>query len=380
MKRREFVNAAMAPAIAAIAGMAKPVRAVAQQTGFTFYSPLAEEWFRGGKYFEWTSTTRNNKQRKVKVFWRTFGDRSRPALVILHGFPNSSLDFAELVPLLEKDYFVAVMDFPGFGFSDKPQDGYSYMLEDDSRLADYFVREVLGLTRFNLYTHDRGVSVGLAFLGHYLENERRPYEILYHFLSNSGMFLPLANLAPGQTALLDPVKGPALIALMRARARVTTGSPHQVGDADIQAFNDGTGARLYVGKYLLERAANEGRWLASLPKSPVPTALLWGLTDTVNPPRIANHVWSAYLNDRQVQSSYWWLPGAGHYPQRDQPEAVAEVVRACLDGKVPKREAESAFMSSRSNQRPTSPVYVGHSRIEPVSFPGAVKYDPAGYP
>jgi hypothetical protein len=153
-----------------------------------------------------------------------------------------------------------------------------------------------------------------------------------------------------------------------------------VADADIEAFNDGTGARLYVGKYLLERAANETRWLANLPKSPVPTALLWGLTDTVNPPRIANHVWSAYLNDRPVESSYWWLPGAGHYPQRDQPEAVAEIVRICLEGKVPKREAEGAFMNSRANtMKPVSPVFVGHSRIEPVSFPGAVKYDPAGY-
>jgi pimeloyl-ACP methyl ester carboxylesterase len=354
--------------------------ATAQDAGFMFYSPLAEGWYRGGKYFEWTSTTRNNNSRKVKVFWRTLGDRSKPALVMLHGFPNSSLDYAELAPLLEKDYFVAVLDFPGFGFSDKPQDGYSYMLEDDARLVDYFVREVVGLPRFNLYTHDRGVSVGLAFLGHYLESERRPYQILYHFLSNSGMFLPLANLLPGQTALLDPVKGPAAVAFMRARPRVTKGTPHQVGDADIEAFNDGIGARLHVGKYQLERAANETRWLANLPKSPVPTALLWGLTDTVNPPRIANHVWAAYLNERAVESSYWWVPGAGHYPQRERPDEVAQIVRFCLEGKVPARDKESAFMSGQTGQQTaTAPIYVGHSRIEPVKFPGAVEYDPAGY-
>ena len=35
-----------------------------------------------------------------------------------------------MIPFLEENYFVAVLDFPGFGFSDKPQDGYSYMLED----------------------------------------------------------------------------------------------------------------------------------------------------------------------------------------------------------------------------------------------------------
>ena len=88
-----------------------------------------------------TSTTRNNQGRRVNVFYRTFGSRSNPALVILHGYPTSSYDFRQMIPYLEEDYFIAVLDFPGFGFSDKPQDGYSYMLEDDAKLADYFVRE-----------------------------------------------------------------------------------------------------------------------------------------------------------------------------------------------------------------------------------------------
>lgn len=382
MKRRDFLNAAaITPALAAVADLLNPPASVAQQPGFTFYSPLAEGWFRGGQYFDWTSTTKNNNQRKVKVFWRTFGDRSRPALVMFHGYPNSSLDYAELIPLLEKDYFVAVIDFPGFGFSEKPQDGYSYMIDDDSKLADYFVREVLNLSRFYLYTHDRGVSVGLSFLGHWLENSRRPYEILYHFLSDSGMFLPLANLVPGQTALLDPVRGPALIALLKSRPRVTQGALHDVADGDIEAFNDGIGARLHVGKYQLERAANETRWLANLPKSPVPTALLWGLRDTVNPPRIATHVWSTYINVRDVESSFWWLPAAGHYPQRDVPADVAKIIRLCLDGKIPNEAGEIAFMNDFArNQTPASPVFVGRSRIKPVSFPGAVAYSPDGYP
>ena len=261
------------------------------QTGFTFYSPLAEEWYRGGQYFEWTSTTRNNQGRSVNVFYRTFGDRSNPALLILHGYPTSSYDFREMIPFLEEDYFVAVLDFPGFGFSDKPQDGYSYMLEDDAKLVDHFVQEVLELPRFHLLTHDRGGSVGFAFLGNYLAREEKPYEITYHFISNGGLFLPLANLSQGQYAIQHAVRGPELIREQQARPRVTDGTPQQVAYADIQAFNDGIGARLYVGKYLLERTANEYRWLDTLRESPVPTAVIWGLQDTVNPLRIGNHIW-----------------------------------------------------------------------------------------
>ena len=350
------------------------------QTGFTFYSPLAEAWYRSGEYFEWTSTTPNNEGRRVRVFYRTFGNRANPALVILHGYPTSSFDFREMIPFLEEDYFVAVLDFPGFGFSDKPQDGYSYMLEDDAKLVDHFVQEVLELPRFHLLTHDRGGSVGFAFLGNYLAREEKAYEITYHFISNGGLFLPLANLSQGQYEIQHAVRGPELIREQQARPRVTEGPPRQVAYADIQAFNDGIGARLYVGKYLLERAANEYRWLDTLRESPVPTALIWGLQDTVNPPRIANHIWYNYLDKRSVESSYWLLPTANHYLQRDEPEEMAGIVRTCLEVGIPAPEDENAFMRELARNKPaTSPVYVGRSIIENVYFPGAVAYSPDGY-
>ena len=194
MDRRSFLKlAAASPALGAIGS-----RSLAAQADFTFYSPLAEAWYRSGEYFEWSSTTRNNEGRRVNVFYRTFGSRSNPALVILHGYPTSSFDFREMIPFLEEDYFVAVLDFPGFGFSDKPRDGYSYMLEDDAQLVDYFVREIVGLSRFHLMTHDRGGSVGFALLGNYLAREEKDYEITYHFISNGGLFLPLTNLGQGR--------------------------------------------------------------------------------------------------------------------------------------------------------------------------------------
>ena len=349
------------------------------QTGFTFYSPLAEEWYRSGEYFDWTSTTRNNEGRRVRVFYRTFGSRSNPALVILHGYYRSSFDFRELIPFLEQDYFVAILDFPGFGFSDKPQDGYSYMLQDDARLADYFVREIVGLSRFHLLTHDRGGSVGFAFLGDYLAREEKEYEITYHFITNGGLFLPLANLSQGQYEIQDAVRGPELIRERQAQPRVTQGTPEQVGSADIRAFNDGIGAQLYIGKYLLERAANEYRWLDNLRESPVPTALIWGVQDTVNPVRIGNHIWYTYLDKRSVESSYWLLP-TGHSPHRDAAEEMAGIVRTCLEVGIPAPEDENEFMRALArNRTATSPVYVGRSIIENLFFPGAVAYTPDGY-
>jgi len=353
---------------------------VAQSEDFQFYSQQAKDWYESGSYFEWTSTTENNNGASVDVFYRTFGDPSDPKILLVHGFPTSSFDFHRMIPYLQDDYYIAALDFPGSGFSDKPQDGFSYMLADNARLLDYFVREIVEFDDFALYTHDRGVSIGLAFLGDYLDDPNPGYRINYHFLSNSGMFLTLANLSPFQLTFLDLEDGPAQVARMKARPRLTEGDPMNLAYADIMAFNDGQGALLHVGRYLLERQFNEYRWLDNLPRSPVPVAYLWGLLDTVNPPRTSNYIWANYLNEREAESSYWIIPTGGHYPQRDEPEAVAKVVRMALTRQVPDLESEDVFMRRYAAERePDDAIYIGHSVVEPLNFPSEIEYTPDGY-
>ena len=355
-------------------------QAQSQQADFVFYSELAKNWFEEGSYFEWTSTTKNNDGAKINIFYRTWGDPQKPKLLIVHGFPNSSFDFYELIPRLEKDFYIAALDFPGSGFSDKPLDGFSYMLAENAQILDYFVTDIVQFDDFAMFTHDRGVSIGLAFLGNYLDNPDPGYTLNYHFLSNSGMFLPLANLGAFQTAILDPVRGPQIIELRKSRPRLTEGDPSEVARADIFAFNDGVDALLHVGKYLLERAENEFDWLDNLPRSPVPVAYLWGLTDTVNPIRIPNYVWLNYLNEREVESSFWVLPTAGHYPQREKPEQVEKIIRLALEGEVPARDDENQWMIEYSaNRDAEDAIYVGRSNVRKMQFPGAIQYSPDGY-
>tara|TARA_B100000745_G_scaffold70909_1_gene42402 strand:+ start:2748 stop:3884 length:1137 start_codon:yes stop_codon:yes gene_type:complete len=353
---------------------------VAQDSEFVFYSDLANDWYVGGDYFEWTSTTEDNNAAKVNVFYRTWGDKSKPKLVLIHGFPNSSFDYYKMIPYLEDEYHIAALDFPGSGFSDKPLDGYNYMLAENAEIVDHFVREVVGFEDFALFTHDRGVSIGLAFLGNYLDNPSPGYTVNYHFLSNSGMFLPLANLVPFQLTLLDADAGERMIQARSAQPRRTEGEPESLAFSDIFAFNQGNISLLYVGRYLLERQVNETRWLENLLRSPVPVAYLWGLTDNVNPIRIPNHVWDTYLNDREVESSFWILPTAGHYPQRDNPEEVAKIVRMALTDQIPDREAESEFMRRYGGSRAAEDaVFVGRSKIEELDFPSSIEYTPSGY-
>ena len=98
---------------------------LSQDDDFVFYSDLARDWYEGGDYFEWTSTTADNNNAEVSVFYRTWGDEANPKLVLIHGFPNSSFDYYKMIPYLEQEYHIAALDFPGSGFSDKPLDGYN---------------------------------------------------------------------------------------------------------------------------------------------------------------------------------------------------------------------------------------------------------------
>ncbi len=55
-----------------------------------------------------------------QIFYREAGARERPTLVLLHGFPTSSLMFRELIPRLADRWHVIAPDHLGFGLSDAP--------------------------------------------------------------------------------------------------------------------------------------------------------------------------------------------------------------------------------------------------------------------
>src|SRR5207244_10398424 len=84
-----------------------------------------------------------------------------PDLVLVHGFPSTSHDFAAALPLLTPRFRVTAFDQLGFGFSDKPAGDVSYSLLDQGRRAGEVVR-ALGVERARVVGHDRGLTLALA--------------------------------------------------------------------------------------------------------------------------------------------------------------------------------------------------------------------------
>jgi pimeloyl-ACP methyl ester carboxylesterase len=97
----------------------------------------------------------------VNVFYREAGSADLPVLLLLHGFPTSSFQYRELMPLLADRYRVIAPDLPGFGFTEVPAGrNYRYSFDSLSRTLEAFT-EALGLAQFSMYIFDYGAPVGL---------------------------------------------------------------------------------------------------------------------------------------------------------------------------------------------------------------------------
>src|SRR5260221_2835076 len=96
----------------------------------------------------------------VKVFVREAGDRSAPAIVLLHGYPSSSHMFRDLIPLLADRFRVIAPDMVGFGHSDAPAiDRFDYTFDRLAEVTDRVLRQ-LEVGRSILYMQDYGGASG----------------------------------------------------------------------------------------------------------------------------------------------------------------------------------------------------------------------------
>jgi pimeloyl-ACP methyl ester carboxylesterase len=307
----------------------------------------AYEWCQAGAYFSWESTLPVNADfEALNIFHICQGNPENPAILMIHGYPTMSFDYAPLFDALKNDFYVCALDTPGYGFSDKPLGGYDYSLDDDARLVDEYIREIAGLDEFTLLTHDKGDSVGLALLQIYQTYDEKPYRINHHFITNGNIYLPLAQLTTGQKVLLNPISGPLISALITgtrmadglAELAYASTLPQSEIDslASIFDYRDGLAVSHEIIEYLNERAENEVGWLEALAKSEIPTTLIWGEQDEIAPVSVPDFVWENYLADRETPVAYWRIPCANHYLQVDTPELIVDIIRTTLaEGDVP---------------------------------------------
>lgn len=109
----------------------------------------------------------------MDIFYREAGDRKNPSLLLLHGFPASSVMFKNLMTALSDTFHLIAPDYPGFGFSAFPhRNNFVYSFKNISAYIHRFTEEI-GLKSFTLYLHDYGCPIGLRICVNHPEKIER---------------------------------------------------------------------------------------------------------------------------------------------------------------------------------------------------------------
>jgi pimeloyl-ACP methyl ester carboxylesterase len=100
----------------------------------------------------------------LSIAYREAGRPESPKLVLLHGFPASSHQYRNLVPVLADRFHVIAPDYPGFGLSDRPDpDTWEYTFDQLSEVIERFLK-LKGFTRYGLFVQDYGGPVGFRIV------------------------------------------------------------------------------------------------------------------------------------------------------------------------------------------------------------------------
>jgi pimeloyl-ACP methyl ester carboxylesterase len=93
----------------------------------------------------------------TELSYVTAGDPSKPALLLLHGFPSSARTFRDVIPGLARTAHVIAPDLPGHGQSDVlPSASFAAFSNAISEMLDQ-----LAVGPRYIYLHDFGAPVGL---------------------------------------------------------------------------------------------------------------------------------------------------------------------------------------------------------------------------
>lgn len=268
----------------------------------------------------------------LDIFYREAGQKGKPKLLLLHGFPASSFMFRDLIEHLQHDFHLIAPDYPGFGHSDAPdRKMFAYTFDKLADIIDKFIVQ-LGLTKFGIYMQDFGGPVGFRLAS------RRPERVSFFVVQNANAYeegLPDSFWAPAKTLWNDP--SPANFEKIREAAMsddaLAWNYTHGVSDQ----------SRISPDSWLLQRAllARPGNkdamadllydYRTNLPLYPKwqeyfrhhqpPALIVWGKNDIIFPP-VGAH---PYRND--LKNVDFNILETGHFALEDHAEVIAGHIR-----------------------------------------------------
>ncbi|MCV7344294.1 alpha/beta fold hydrolase [Mycolicibacterium rhodesiae] len=282
--------------------------------------PSASEWM--------TQCEHLHTRRGHRVAYRRRG--SGPSVLLLHGFPTWSYDYAAVATDLARDHDVVTVDFLGYGASDKPAP-HDYSVTESADIVEDLMAH-LRLTSVDLIVHDYGGIVGQEIADRQLGG-RLPFTVDSLTILNCGIVYSAYRPTRLQKLLNTPVLGRLIAAQISAttlrKGLAAVWGDTKLTDAEFDELWEGISrdsghklAHLLI-RYNTERARHHRRWEAALAAWDRPLHLVWGLSDPVS----GQHVlWEA--TRLLPQATITELAGVGHFPQTEAPDAVVAALRS----------------------------------------------------
>ena len=251
-----------------------------------------------------------------------------PTLLLLHGFPTWSYDYAEVASDLARDHDVITLDFLGYGASDKPNP-YEYSVAESADIVEDLTAH-LGVKSTRLVIHDYGGIVGQELVDR-ANRGQLGFAIDSIVMLNCGIVYSAYRPTRSQKLLILPVVGKLLasrVSAGRVRSLLDAVRGSRLTDTEFDdlwlGMSRQNGQKLWhlLIKYNAERQIHHRRWEAALASWDGPLDLVWGPDDPVS----GRHVLQQAVKVLP-QATVTELAGVGHYPQSEAPQAVAAAVR-----------------------------------------------------
>jgi haloalkane dehalogenase len=242
-----------------------------------------------------------------------------PVALLLHGFPNSSYLWRDVLPAVAEAGWRAVApDFPGYG--DTPLGDRAGTWEDHVAALDAFVDE-RGLEPVALVVHDWGGLIGLRWACEH------PDKVRALVISDTGFFpdgkwhgMAQAMRSGAVDELMEAMDRDGFGELMRqAEPRADA----QAVDEYFKGFATPEQRRAALALYKSGDFEKLEPHRGALAAMSVPTLILWGAGDDYAP------VAGAHRFAREIpHAELVVLDDAGHFPMEDEPERFgAEIAR-----------------------------------------------------
>jgi pimeloyl-ACP methyl ester carboxylesterase len=293
-----------------------------------------EDWFAAGERVELETPS----GARHHLYTRTAGPVDAPWLTLLHGFPTSSWDWSPIADALAADRRLLMLDFLGFGDSDKPR-RHAYSIHEQADFVEALWRRH-GVERTDLAVHDYAVSVGQELLARRADGVLNVELTRIAFL-NGGLYPDLHRALRIQKLLRRPVIGPLISRRIDEQAfagglgRVFA-PDHRPSEAEFHEHwlgisrRGGNRIQHRLIRYIDNRLEHRDRWVGALEGTDVPRAFVWGMLDPVSGAHVAER-----LRERVGADEVRVFDDVGHYPQLEAPERTADAVTQFLASSRP---------------------------------------------